>query len=344
MDRSTGQTIGATQPYLLGFDIGGTKCAVVVGVATTDGFNLLGRRVFATATAPTPADALARFEVLTGDLLGELGLSLNAFAALGLSCGGPLDSVRGVVLGPPNLPGWDYVPLVDHFGARLGLPTFLQNDADAGALAEWQWGAGRGSHHMIFLTFGTGMGAGLILNGQLYTGASGMAGEVGHVRLAADGPIGYGKSGSFEGFCSGGGIRQLAQRAVRDAWARGEHVAFCADELALAQLDARRIAEAAREGDPLAQAIVAQCGSYLGRGLALLIDILNPELIVIGSIFTRAGDLLWPHAQQQLAAEALPGAAEHCKVVPAALGEAIGDYAALAVAQYGLRGTTNARM
>lgn len=337
MNSSATQAPSA-QPYLLGFDIGGTKCAVVVGVVAANGFSLLGRRAFATASAPAPDAALARLEALTDELLSELKLSLDQFAALGISCGGPLDSVRGVVLGPPNLPGWDHVPLVEHFAARLGLPTFLQNDADAGALAEWQWGAGRGSRHMIFLTFGTGMGAGLILNGQLYSGASGMAGEVGHVRLAADGPIGYGKAGSFEGFCSGGGIRQLAQRAVRAAWARGERVAFCADEQAVAHLDARQVAEAARAGDPLAKAIMNDCGAYLGRGLALLIDILNPELIVVGSIFTRAADLLWPQAQQLIAAEALPGAAAQCRVVPAALGEAIGDAAALAVAQYGLLG------
>src|SRR5690606_15592063 len=131
-------------------------------------------------------------------------------AAIGISCGGPLDSRRGVILSPPNLPGWDRIPVVEVFQQAFKVPVALQNDANAGALAEWLWGAGRGSHNMIFLTFGTGMGAGLILNGQLYSGTNDLAGEVGHIRLAPDGPVGYGKAGSFEGFCSGGGIKQLA--------------------------------------------------------------------------------------------------------------------------------------
>ena len=122
---------------------------------------------------------------------------------------------------PPNLPDWDNVPLVEMTEKRLGIKTILQNDANACAVAEWKFGAGRGTRNMVFLTFGTGMGAGLILDGRLYSGTNDMAGEVGHIRLAPKGPLGYGKKGSFEGFCSGGGIADLAKQTVLNKLSQG---------------------------------------------------------------------------------------------------------------------------
>jgi glucokinase len=190
----------------------------------------------------------------------------------------------------------------------------LQNDANACAFAEWKWGAGRGVNSLVFLTFGTGMGAGLILDGRLYSGACDLAGEVGHIRLAENGPEGYGKHGSFEGFCSGAGIVRLAR----------EH--------GLEAADARQIFEAASAGNPVAVRVIETTARYLGRGLAVLLDTLNPEMIVVGSIFARQRDQLWPIAEQTLRAEALPASVSACRVVPAALGEQIGDYAALSIA------------
>ena len=129
----------------------------------------------------------------------EIIESADTICAIGISCGGPLDCARGRILSPPNLPGWDEVPVVSRLADRFGVPVRLANDADACALAEWRFGAGRGTQNMIFLTFGTGLGAGLILDGRLYRGASSSAGEVGHIRMAVDGPLGYGKRGSLEG-------------------------------------------------------------------------------------------------------------------------------------------------
>ncbi len=167
---------------------------------------------------------------------------------------------------------------------------------------------------MVFLTFGTGMGAGLILDGRLYSGATDLAGEVGHVRLAEDGPVGYDKRGSFEGFCSGGGIVRLAQ----------EH--------GLNARDARQVFDAADKGDPVALKVIDICGWQLGRGLAVIVDILNPELIVIGSIFARQRERLWPIVEKSMRSEALAGAVDVCRVVAAGLGEQIGDFAALSIA------------
>lgn len=195
-------------------------------------------------------------------------------------------------------------------------------------------GAGRGTQNMVFMTFGTGLGAGLILNGQLYEGTSDFAGELGHIRLAPFGPVGYGKAGSFEGFCSGGGIAQLAKSYVMEALQMGVSPAICPTATNLDSLTAEKVCIAAREGDPLAQEIIAKCGQMLGVGLSVVMDMLNPEKIVIGSVFTRARDLLWPEAETVIMEEALEYTRKVCEVVPCGLTESVGDIAALTVADY----------
>ena len=311
---------------LAGIDIGGTKCAVSLGRAQGDLMQVVDRRQF--PTPATPQEALQTFATYLQAMLREQAQPLEA---IGISCGGPLDSRRGLVLSPPNLPGWDAVPVVEFFRQHFDVPVALQNDANAGALAEWLWGAGQGCQNMIFLTFGTGMGAGLILNGQLYSGTSDMAGEVGHVRLAEDGPVGYGKAGSFEGFCSGGGIRRMAAARAEAAIKAGHPPAFAPTEADLSSISARRLAES---DDPLAHEIFDLVARRLGQGLAMLIDILNPERIIIGGIYLRQQARLEGPMQAVLQQEALPQARAVCQILPAGLGESIGDYAALAVARY----------
>ena len=220
-----------------------------------------------------------------------------------------------------------YTPLREKFG----VPVAMRNDADACARAEWKLGAGRGTQNMIFLTFGTGMGAGLILNGALYSGSTGMAGEVGHIRLEHDGPYGYGKYGSFEGFCSGGGIANLGRMKAKEAIAAGNPPSFAADESCLENITTKDIADAMAQGDTLAKEIFDIVGSYLGRGLSVLVDILNPEVIVIGSIYGRQQQALDPQMYAMLAEEALPVSQKACRITPAGLGEKIGDYAAVTV-------------
>jgi glucokinase len=225
------------------------------------------------------------------------------------------------------------MPIVTVFQEAFGVPAVLQNDANAGALAEWLWGAGQGTQNMIFLTFGTGMGAGLILNGQLYSGTNDMAGEVGHIRLADEGPLGYGKPGSFEGFCSGGGIQRLAVARARAAIQAGHPPSFCPTEGELPHITTEKVA---LSGDPLARDIFETVARRLGQGLAILIDVLNPQRIVIGSIYLRQRAVLDVPMYEVLRQEALSHALSVCEIVPAGLGESIGDYAALAVARYRL--------
>lgn len=313
---------------LVGLDIGGTKCAVVCAKKTDGKPKILGKVRFATAECGTWQKVLSRFCESTDALLAELGETADG---IGISCGGPLDSRKGLILSPPNLPGWDNVPIVSFFRERYGVPVFLQNDANACAVAEWKFGAGTGCRNMVFLTFGTGLGAGLILDGRLYSGTNDMAGEVGHIRIAPDGPVGYGKRGSFEGFCSGGGIARLAAELYPKFIADGGTTTLSPDKMTAAD-----IAAAADAGDAFAQSVYTLCGEKLGLGLSVLLDILNPERIVIGSIFARSGHLLSAAMQRVIQEEALPHTAAVCAVVPAALGEKIGDYAALGVLVSGM--------
>jgi glucokinase len=179
------------------------------------------------------------------------------------------------------------------------------------------------------------MGAGLILGGRLYSGSCGMAGEVGHVRMSPFGPSGYGKVGSFEGFCSGGGIAQLGKTLALERLQRGETLPYCKNKDELGVITAKLLADYAREGDETALETYRVCGEKLGEGLSILIDILNPQTIVIGSVFARAEDLLRAPMERVLKREALAYSLGNCRIVPAALGEEIGDYAALAVS-YGV--------
>jgi glucokinase len=301
----------------IGIDIGGTKCAVSV----PEGAQRV-REVARWATTDVQG-TLAR-------IYAEVAaLGPTADTVLGVSCGGPLDSTRGVILSPPNLPGWDNIAICAELTARFGARAFLMNDANACALAEWQFGAGRGCRNMVFLTMGTGKGSGLILDGRLFEGTNGNAGEVGHLRLAADGPVGYGKIGSFEGFCSGGGVAQIARKRVGEFAGASVLKGKTADELT-----ARLVGEAAAAGDELALDIWRGVGARLGEGLAIIVDVLNPERIVIGSIYARCEQWIAPAMQAVLAREGLAESVRVCAVVPAVLGDEIGSYAAVAIARY----------
>ncbi len=313
--------------YFLGFNIGGTKCSIVLG---DKDFTIHEKIEFLTRTERGYRKILNEFKDHVYSLFEKY--DKKNLEKIGISCGGPLDSKKGIIYSPPNLPGWDAVPIVEIYKKEFNVDVEVQNDANASALAEWLMGAGKGSENMVFLTFGTGMGAGLIIHGQLYAGTNDLAGEVGHIRMAENGPVGFGKAGSFEGFCSGGGIAQLAKSLISDKLLAGENVGFCPSKDLIKDITAKIVFEAAIANDPVAQEIVNISADYLGKGLALLIDILNPECIVIGSIYARNEELFKSHVKKILEREAIPAANKVCKILPAALGDKIGDYAALCVA------------
>lgn len=310
---------------MLGFDIGGTKCAVILGEEKDGKIVILDKKKIKTDHNVSAYEMIDRMCALAESMTDD-------FSKIGISCGGPLDSEKGVILSPPNLPGWDNIEIVKYLENRYAGKVCLQNDANACAVAEWKYGAGKGSRNMVFMTFGTGLGAGLILDGKLYSGTCGMAGEAGHIRLSDYGPVGYGKKGSFEGFCSGNGIAQLGRIMAMEKLQMGETVSYCKSMDDLKDITAKSIAEAAYSGNDDAKEVYRVCGEKLGAGISVLIDILNPETIVIGSIFERCENLLRAEMEKKIKEETLFASRQVCKVVPAALTENIGDIAALSVA------------
>jgi glucokinase len=304
---------------VLGLDMGGTKTACVEGSA--DGEVLQRIEIPTNAEAPFAStfplivDQARRLMCMAGDAGREI-------SAISVSVGGPLKIDEGVLINPPHLLGWHHVPLKDRLmDAFPGIPVLIEHDGNAGALAEFHFGVGKGRvdlQHLIFLTFGTGMGAGLIVNGQILRGASDTAGEIGHWRLAEDGPLGFGKRGSWESFASGAGLVELAAEMFPGRWTSQTAIRELVERMLANDAEALQVAEAA--------------GKWMGRGLALLIDALNPQVIVFGSLGVVLGERVLGPARKVIAEEALPQAAAACELLPSVLGKRIGDVAALMAA------------
>ncbi len=305
----------SSESLIYGVDIGGTKTAICQW-SESGGLRELAR--FSTSTPNATLDEI------TASLR-----PLPSATAIGIACGGPLDAPSGTVLSPPNLPGWDAIPVTEILSNKLRAPSFLMNDANANALAEWRFGFNRDCRSLIYLTAGTGMGAGIILNGQLLEGATGSAGEVGHLRLAPNGPVGFGKHGSFEGFCSGGAMPHLIEFLPADQrptdWLNWQQT----------HPSAKTINEAAQAGDSTAVNVLAEFGRRLGQALALFIDCLNPERIIIGSLYLRCQPFVEPVMREVLAAECLGPSLAACKITPSPLGESVGNYGAICAALHG---------
>lgn len=304
---------------ILGLDVGGTKTAVVEGTREAV---ILQRSEIATEAWRPFDEIFPRLSQLMQQTIAVAAQQQRRIAALSVSIGGPLRIAEGLLLDPPHLPGWHGVALKARLVAAFPqLPVFIEHDGNAGALAEFHFGAGRGRadlRHLIFLTFGTGLGAGLIVNGVVLHGTSDTAGEVGHLRLAWEGPVGFGKIGSWEGFASGAGLVELAHQMFPARWTRATPI--------------RELVEAMLADDPQALSVAAEAGKWMGRGMALLVDTLNPQMIVLGSLAVALGERVLSHARRALAEEALPQAVAACEIVPAVLGDSIGDVAALMAA------------
>ena len=304
---------------VLGLDVGGTKTACVEG--TVDA-RILQRVEMPTRAAEPFARTFPAIVEQARALIDEAGRAGRTIAAISVSVGGPLKIEEGLLINPPHLPGWHQVPLKARLQEAFpGIPLLVEHDGNAGALAEFHFGVGKGRaglRHLIFLTFGTGMGAGFIVNGQIVRGATDTAGEIGHWRLAEDGPLGFGKQGSWESFASGAGLVELAAQMFPARWN--------------AETPIRNLVEAIIANDVDALKVVEVAGHWMGRGLALLVDALNPQVIVLGSLGVALGERILSTARKVLAEEALPQAVAACEIVPSALGMRIGDIAALMAA------------
>jgi glucokinase len=304
---------------IIGLDIGGTKTACVEGTADA---RILQRIELPTQAERPFAEVFPEIVRRVQSVIAAANRAGRTPIALSASIGGPLRIQEGFLINPPHLPGWHQIPLK----ARLceafpHTPVFIEHDGNAGALAEFHFGVGKGCpnlEHLIFLTFGTGIGAGFIVNGRILRGATDTAGEVGHWRLADDGPLGFGKRGSWESFASGAGLIELAVQMFPSRWNSQTPISI--------------LVQAMVENDREALLVADAAGTWMGRGLALLIDALNPQVIVFGSLGVVLGERIFAPARKVIAAEALPQAAAACELLPCLLGKRIGDVASLMAA------------
>lgn len=315
------------EQVILGVDIGGTKSAVVL--ARTDGEILHRLSEPTRPEARGPEAVLERLIAMLREAMAAGRVMAEEVRGIGVSCGGPLDTKTGIVYAPPNLPGWDAVPVRQILQDALGLPVVVENDANATALAEWRFGAGQGARNVVFLTMGTGIGGGLILDGRLYRGTNDLAGEVGHQTILMNGPLcGCGKRGCLEALASGPAIARLA----RESMMYGRHKRV----LTLAggnpqNITAAHVIVAAKEGDAYACQILEEAGTYMGLGIANLVQILNPERVILGTIAVHAGDLILEPIRKACAEYAWERSRAVCQIVPAALGDRAQDLAAVAL-------------
>jgi glucokinase len=312
---------------IVGIDIGGTKSAAVL--ARTDG-EILER--VSEPTRPSERDSAAvleRLVAMSREVMAAGKAEPKDVIGIGVSCGGPLDSKTGVVYSPPNLPGWEATPVKKILEEALSLPVRVENDANATALAEWRFGAGRGAQNVVFLTMGTGIGGGLILDGRLYRGTNDLAGEIGHQTILMNGPLcGCGKRGCLEALASGPSIARLA----RESMMYGRHKRV----LAVAggkpgDITAAHVVLAAKEGDPFAIQVLEEAATYMGVGIANLIQILNPERVIIGTIAVHAGELVLGPIRRAVEEYAWQRSRSVCEILPAALGDRAQDLAAVAL-------------
>ncbi|MEO3749184.1 ROK family protein [Streptomyces sp. B6B3] len=315
------------QGLVLALDIGGTKLAA--GVVRADG-RALSFAACPTAVQEGPDAALKRLFELGRSVLDEAGVAPGQLRGTGIGCGGPLDGEAGVLICPPHLPGWLDVPVVDLAVEAYGRPAVLDNDGTAGAAGEWRFGAGRGSDSLLYLTVSTGIGGGAVLGGRTFRGAAGNGGEPGHVLVRSDGrPCrSCGRRGCLEAYASGTSIAERAGEAVAEAAAAGTDTALAG----LDPLTAADVAAAARRGDPVAVAVWEETVTALGSGLTTLVNVFEPEVVVLGGGVTRTGEQLLGPVRRIVAEQAMGPAAAAARLTVAAGGDRAGVLGAAAIA------------
>jgi glucokinase len=313
---------------VIGIDIGGTN--LVVGTLAED-----GSVMYALESEPTHAesgadDVISRLLRLTRQVMDRTlaGYPGATFLGVGVGAPGPLDTKSGVVLLTPNL-GWVNMPLRDRIASGLGLPTALDNDANCAVLGEWWRGAARGARHAIGITIGTGIGGGLIVDGRLLHGASDCAGEIGHATIDTDGRrCKCGNYGCLEAYASGPAIARRAVEAI-EAGYESRLAGYVGGDLAA--ITAQTVYDAAHDGDELALEVVGDTARFLGAGISNLLNIFNPEVVVVCGGVTQAGDRLFVPLRREVARRAFKPAVAVCRILPGELVGTAGVYGAAKV-------------
>jgi glucokinase-like ROK family protein len=263
-----------------------------------------------------PQVCLSQIDRYVNDLLKMSGLTLDSIKSVGVGVPGPIVSEAGMVSGPPIMPGWDGFPIRDTLQQRWNCPVSLNNDAELGALGEWAYGAGRGERNLAYIKVGVGIGAGLLLDGQIYRGVTGSAGEIGHITIDENGPeCQCGNRGCLEALAGGGAI---AHRAI-DAVHKGQRT-LLAEKTPIESITPQDVIAAARRGDLLSQQIVAEAGMHLGTALASLVNLFNPGMVVIGGGVAQIGDLLLEPIRRTVQQRSLRVASRAVRITAALLG------------------------
>ncbi len=319
-----------TQQYIVGVDLGGTN--IVVGAMSVD-----GQQSFATRSVPTSADLGAEgvadrivgvIEGVILDTIAETDAQRKDFIGVGIGAPGPLDREKGLVIVAPNL-GWRNFPLRDRIGERLNLPATLDNDANCATVGEWWQGAAQGGTNVIGMTIGTGIGGGLILDGKLFHGSSDVAGEIGHTTIDLNGRhCKCGNYGCLEAYASGPAI---AVRA-REVLVREETASLLPSMVGgrLDEITAATVYNAASQGDAVASEIVRDTARYLGAGVANLLNIFNPDIVVIAGGVTAAGDALFVPLRAEVRRRAFRSAVDATRIVAGTLPGTAGVVGAVA--------------
>jgi glucokinase len=294
------------EPWVVGIDLGATK--VAVGLISPQN-EVVARRRFPTDVASGPGPAVARIAQAVSELAGHLPTGVR-IGGLGICSPGPLDHRAGLLIDPPNLVGWRNVPLKQMLSHELKLPVYLEHDAKAAALGEYQYGAGRGARSMVYIVVGTGVGAAIIMDGKLHRGEHNSAGEVGHITIDPAGErCSCGSIGCVETFLAGPGLARAYRRAL------AQSSASSSEEVITGEM----VARLAGQGDPLALQVMGRAGEALGTAVASLAMILDIDLYVIGSSVAKAGDLLLEPARRAVPRHAFSSVAAHVHIVGCAL-------------------------
>jgi glucokinase len=304
--------------YLGAVDLGGSKIFSVV--AQSDG-RRLGEDRRATSAEEGPEPVLKRIVDSLEEALAKAGLQRGDLAAVGICSPGPCDVEAGVISSAPNLPGWHDVPICRYLEERLGVSARLENDANAAAVGEHVYGAGRGCRHLIYMTVSTGIGGGLIIDGRLYRGATGVAGELGHMTIEPNGPVcGCGNRGCLEALASGTAIAARGEELL----AQGGSALLAKLAQEQGELTAQTVFRAADQGDMACQGIIQRAGYYLGVGLASYVNIFNPEVIILGGGLTKEGEILLGPARAEMEFRAMSEPLKAMQLKVAELGDYVG--------------------
>ncbi|MDE3173059.1 MAG: ROK family protein [Gemmatimonadota bacterium] len=312
-------TAATAQEFIIGVDLGGTN--IVTGALTPDGARTCGVRSVPTDVASGAEGVVdhivGAIEATIAATMEETGVGRDAFRGVGIGAPGPLDRERGIVIVAPNL-GWRNFPLRDRVQDRVKLPATLDNDANCATLGEWWLGAARGARHVIGLTIGTGIGGGLVIDGRLFHGASDVAGEIGHTTIDMDGRhCKCGNYGCLEAYASGPAIATRAREVLdRDSTASLMPAMVGGD---LTRLTAQTVYDAAKAGDRVADEIVRDTARYLGAAVANLLNIFNPDVVVIAGGVTLAGERLFGPLQAEVRRRAFAPAVDAARIVPGIL-------------------------